>query len=204
MYRAGIGPLLLNRPFRLKPNRFFVNYRSLPGNRRFFPAGLFLAKRRHPYPGRLCFFRESGILGKYEKIIFLYGPPGTGKTEFARSLIHAAGKVLRQFRLDPEGPFSHRRGTHRVALRAALAGLEKDQVLLVDEADSLLASRGFFLQPGEGEKRRLNLFLDDSNKKIIWIANDIDRIHESTRRRFDYSLGFHEMDAGQREKAWLV
>jgi SpoVK/Ycf46/Vps4 family AAA+-type ATPase len=76
-------------------------------------------------------------------------------------------------------------------------------VIIVDEADSLLNTMNTS-RPAGGpvEKGRLNAFLDTPKAHVIWIANSIEMVEESTLRRFSYSLYFRGYSLKERRSVW--
>jgi len=124
--------------------------------------------------------------------ILLHGKEGSGKTEFAKSLVRAAGKKLYKYRqIDSEN-----RGENDLFnLSLVTASTDnRDSVLVVDEADDLLstAPSGFFGMTGASKtsKARVNDILDNSRCTVIWIANRVGGIDASTARRFSFSVEF--------------
>ena len=137
--------------------------------------------------------------------ILLYGSPGTGKTEFAKSIIAAAGKEAFFVQHGEEQTRSRFRSLNRkMALQVAMACASKDTgMVVVDEADEILNTRYFmFGCDTTVDKGWLNTFMDECNRRIIWITNDTAYMEESTLRRFAYSLHFKRFSRGEREKVW--
>jgi ATPases of the AAA+ class len=138
--------------------------------------------------------------------ILLYGEPGTGKTEFARSLGKAFGLSIYEIHnIDAES--DRERGLNFFRYRALLACQRmvdtNKSLIIVDESDTLLNSvSSFFSFTPVAEKGQINKVLDDSNALIVWITNRYDGIDESTKRRFDYSIGFEKLTFGQRRTIW--
>ncbi len=135
--------------------------------------------------------------------ILFYGEPGTGKTEFSKSIINYCGKrALFINQNDKESLFSK-----KVALEGSLSIADKNDTIVVDEADNLLAPRikdtsirketySMFSM-----KEYINDFMERSDKQIIWIVNEISHIDKSTLRRFDYSIQFKPFSKKEREIA---
>jgi len=137
--------------------------------------------------------------------ILLYGSPGTGKTEFAKSLIAAAGKQGFFVQHGEEQTRSRFRSLNRkMALQVAMACASEDSgIVVVDEADEILNTRYFvFGCDTSVDKGWLNTFMDGCNRTIIWITNDTEYMEESTLRRFAYSLHFKRFTRGEREQIW--
>jgi transitional endoplasmic reticulum ATPase len=139
--------------------------------------------------------------------ILLYGEPGTGKTEFARSL----GRHLNLPVYEIAGMSEEQedRGSQLTMFRyRALLACQKmidteKSVIVVDEADSLLNAVPLFFSLGPvAEKGQINKILDESKAFVVWITNRYDGIDDSTRRRFDYSIGFEKMTFSQRRAVW--
>ena len=133
--------------------------------------------------------------------LLLYGPPGTGKTSFARSL---AGKVgLSSYEVVRGSDNSEQ--TRRAAIVACLNMTNHGggSLVVVDEADSILNTEGGWLQSGEARDRGwLNQFMDQPGRRLVWIVNRIDRMDESVRRRFAFSLRFSSFSRKQRVRLW--
>jgi SpoVK/Ycf46/Vps4 family AAA+-type ATPase len=125
--------------------------------------------------------------------LLFHGEPGTGKTEFARTLCKEAG--LRTIFL--KNAYENKKN---LQLEAANNIIKDTDVLIIDEADYLLNTR-YFLHHSL-DKGYLNDFLDRSNIKIIWIANNIEQIEDSILRRFAYHLHFELFTQKQRENIW--
>ncbi len=133
--------------------------------------------------------------------LLLYGPPGTGKTSFTRSL---AGKIgLPAYEVVRGSDNSEQ--TRRAAIVACLnmTNHGEGSLVVVDEADSILNTEGGWLQSGEArDKGWLNQFMDQPGRRLVWIVNRIDRMDESVRRRFAFSLRFSSFSRKQRVRLW--
>ncbi len=130
--------------------------------------------------------------------LLLYGKPGAGKTEFARALCAKAG--LKAYFIKHTNDKSDR----RMALTAAqCCSSEKNSVIIIDEADRILNTSGWFFRDSNSpDKGWLNDFLDNSRHRMIWITNDTDMIEESTMRRFTFSLKFGGTTGSDRRAIW--
>lgn len=136
--------------------------------------------------------------------ILLHGLEGTGKTEFAKSLCKELGVncyFLRPF--NEKG--SDSLGQRRMGLFAATNLLPNlnDSILVVDEADKLLATNkqsglfSMFLENvNDDEKAWTNQFLDCSNIRIIFIINK-NSLDRSTIRRFNMMIEFDALSSDQ-------
>ncbi|MCQ2573327.1 MAG: AAA family ATPase [Treponema sp.] len=133
--------------------------------------------------------------------LLLYGAPGSGKTEFARSLVKQTGLTPYVYKNElelGEGENSENKALSR--LNCLLSLYKKDSVIIVDEAESVLATGGIsfldMLMGGAGtstKKGTVNTMLENSENKVIWILNYTNPLDESTLRRFTYSIRFNEM-----------
>jgi SpoVK/Ycf46/Vps4 family AAA+-type ATPase len=82
-----------------------------------------------------------------------------------------------------------------------MAARHKGAFVLLDEADR-------FLDTGERygwksmDKAWINDFLEQPGRRMIWIANDIEHVHPSVRRRFAFSVHFKPLDCDGRRRVW--
>jgi len=133
--------------------------------------------------------------------VLLYGPPGTGKTSFARAL-------ARRLRMPAYEVVSGEANTtvkRRAAIQASLnlTNHGHGALIIVDEADNLLNTRGAWFERGETQdKGWLNHLLEQPGVRMIWIANDLEGMEDSVRRRFAYSVAFHPFSRAQRVLVW--
>lgn len=148
----------------------------------------------------------SIVTGSAPFNVLLYGPAGVGKTEFVSTLIHETGirGYFVQHGREETAEFETRNRRLPIAYAAGLISHENG-VLIIDEADMFLNSEYMFMTDKETtEKGWLNSLLDKNRSKIIWITNDIESIHPSTLRRFQYSLEFKDFVPGERKNIWHV
>ncbi|HMA99563.1 MAG TPA: AAA family ATPase [Spirochaetota bacterium] len=131
--------------------------------------------------------------------ILFYGAPGTGKTELSKTLIKSAGK--KPVFLKRDSNQEDNLGSLEMLSRVAAP----DEVLIVDEADTILNTGSFDFIFGKRslDKGRLNRFFDNSRRvSIIWITNRSWGMESSLRRRFDYSYHFKPFNEKQRARLW--
>ena len=138
--------------------------------------------------------------------ILFYGEPGTGKTELSKAIIKYCGKRA----IFPIHNDKAKQSYRMLAFEAAMGLAGKNDVIVIDEADYLLSSgfrdfHGIFgSDSADQNKAWINDFLDNSDKQIIWIVNNINNIDKSTARRFVYSLEFKPFTKKERKKAWEI
>jgi SpoVK/Ycf46/Vps4 family AAA+-type ATPase len=129
--------------------------------------------------------------------ILFYGKAGTGKTELAKVLAQRSGKDA----VVVDYGFGGDARDRKTALFATINSVPKDTLVIVDEVDGLLNTQSFF-RMASVNKGWINQFMDDCRHKMIWIVNESDRIEESVRRRFSYSLHFKALSWRQRSNVW--
>lgn len=132
--------------------------------------------------------------------VLVHGEPGTGKTSFVVSAIMACGRPAFVLRLvdHPEERYPDYIKLKMAAYLCAGTGA----ILVVDESDSLINTAS--QKPGDAQvtKAWLTEFMDASGTPVVWIANDIEGVHEAVRRRFIYSLRFKGQTDAQRGQLW--
>jgi AAA+ superfamily predicted ATPase len=134
--------------------------------------------------------------------ILLYGVEGTGKTELARSISQELGITLLETGTSINNAREEKGGAEgerviRYRMRsiqiAAWHGEKQPQIILVDEADTIL---------NHAEKGFLNQLMENIHVPVIWISNSIYFMEKSTRRRFDFSMRFRAMNHSRRLQVW--
>ena len=133
--------------------------------------------------------------------IILYGPAGTGKTSFARSMAASLDHPAYEIMHDEKNESRRRRAALLACLNMTNGG--EGSVMIIDEADNLLNTRGNFLFRGEvQDKGWLNSFLDEPGVRAVWIVNSRAGIEDSVLRRFSYSVYFSNFSRQKRVQLW--
>jgi len=132
--------------------------------------------------------------------ILLYGEPGTGKSEFSKVIALSCGKKAYFLNL----PLTERGAVdRRFALQLVTRTIDPEhELLIIDEADSILNTKTRYDGNDLIDKAWLNIFLDSVPCTIIWISNTLGFSHDSARRRFAYSIHFGSLSAKARRLAW--
>ncbi|MDT0634876.1 AAA family ATPase [Spectribacter hydrogenooxidans] len=140
--------------------------------------------------------------------VLLYGVPGVGKTEFCKTIAAKLGISL--FALGESDDEAHepsrreRIGAVNIARR--LLGERSDALLLVDEADDIIAggdSLGLF--GGRSRKHSrvyLHRLLEQTTCPTFWVVNDLDGIEPSVMRRMSYAIDVRTPGSRVREQMW--
>lgn len=134
--------------------------------------------------------------------ILIYGPPGTGKTTYARGVAKKLG--IPAYEITRGDEWNHV-VNRRAAIFACLNMTSNDSgsLIIVDEADNLLNTRGSWLERGEThDKAWLNQLMEETGTRMIWITNRINGIEDSVLRRFAFSLHFKTFSRKQRIMLW--
>ena len=173
-------------------SRFFVRT-----NRRAIPLGChFIDPKETDHLLKL-------LQGKPETAthILLYGAAGTGKTSYARGLARKLRVPTYEIVRDQENKTETIRTAVYVCLNMTSKG--SGSIIIVDEADNVLNTRGAWLTRGETQdKGWLNELMEVPEARIIWITNTIENIEPSVRRRFAYSIHFRPFSRKQRARLW--
>lgn len=141
----------------------------------------------------------AGLKNSGQGRICLYGPPGTGKSEFGRYLECVLEKpLLMKKACDLLGP--HVGETEQNLAAAFAAAKQKNAILMIDEADSLLGSRSAAQHSWEISQINERLVqMEAFNGILIMSTNFMDHLDSAALRRFDFKIRFGYLDADQ---AW--
>ena len=135
--------------------------------------------------------------------ILLYGVPGAGKTEFAKSIVQSAGKLLYEIpyiNYDDEDMTTYQR---LVALKTNLniTRKNKDMVLLYDEADNI-TNYNFKEESNTPSKILVNNVTENVSTPVIWTLNNIRNIDDAFLRRMTYAVKFNKLNENTQIKIW--
>lgn len=175
----------------LKP--FFIDLLKNEDSKNFYPEDSFNVSKD------ACTIMNKMLSGNEPVSLMLYGKPGSGKTEFAKTLAKQSGNSVYVFKNESE--LNRDSNTNILCRLNCLLALEnKNSVIIIDEADTLLKTRDAsflgMLTPSKN-KGTVNKMLENNKNKIIWIVNFTSQIDESTLRRFTFSYRFEAMSREQ-------
>lgn len=127
--------------------------------------------------------------------VLFYGREGTGKTELAKAIAVKLGERLLNVGMGNENNDNETRLQNRVRslLMADYECQKSGGIILMDEADLVL---------NRLEKGFLNTLFESIKTPVIWIANSLDCVSNSTRRRFNYAIEFGDFGREQRKSVW--
>jgi transitional endoplasmic reticulum ATPase len=125
--------------------------------------------------------------------LLFYGLPGTGKTEFAKTLgAHLGFSVQFCGEAGEENAEPDRRERIAALLIAnAIGAVARKTIVVVDEADDLLAGFGDDdVAERRGSKIFINRLIERAAAPTIWITNDAHRLGPAIIRRMNLALRF--------------
>jgi transitional endoplasmic reticulum ATPase len=141
--------------------------------------------------------------------LLVHGPVGTGKTEFAKALAaHDGISIWSVGETDDEGA-EPTRAERLAALKLAQRLLAKrgGALILLDEAEDVLASEMAFLGPfaGRGRDRSkvyLNRLVEQNPVPIVWTCNDVAAIDPAVLRRMTLAIEVRTPSRPVRARIW--
>lgn len=133
----------------------------------------------------------------------LYGPPGTGKTRFVRHLAEACGLKMAEYRASDL--LDRYVGGSEQNIRRMFDDSDRaDTLLLLDEADSLIADRARAQQNWEVNKvNELLKGLENFGGLFVASTNLMDRLDPAVMRRLDFKIHFGWLQPDQRWRLFL-
>ncbi|HMM35746.1 MAG TPA: AAA family ATPase, partial [Thermoanaerobaculia bacterium] len=145
---------------------------------------------------------SEGLLGSPGVALLLYGPPGTGKTLAAEAIAGELGRAL--WRLRTDQLLSKYVGESEKRLAATFrAARSSGDVVLLDEADSLLSSRGGDRQRWETSLTNLLLQEIESFTGVLVLTTNRDEaLDPALERRLLARLEIGMPGPEEREQLW--
>jgi len=136
------------------------------------------------------YLRQSGNDEIKNMNLLFYGPPGTGKSELAR---YIANYLNREIIIKRASDFLDMYiGETEKKIREAFEEAENEnQILIIDEVDTMLSSRGQAHR--SWEISRTNEFLTQMERYrgiLICTTNRLKGLDEASIRRFNHKIGF--------------
>ena len=145
---------------------------------------------------------DESLLGSPGVVLLFHGAPGTGKTLCAEAIAGELGKSLWRFRVDQlvsRWAGETEKNLASVFRRARVAG----DVILLDEADSLLAARD--VQTQRWEVSMTNLLLQEVERfpgVLVLTTNRLDSLDPALERRVLARVEFPMPGAEERLDLW--
>lgn len=129
--------------------------------------------------------------------LMLFGPPGTGKTAFGGWLARQIGAPLKIRRAsDLLDPYVGK--TEQNIARAFAEARQERAVLLIDECDSFIRSRGEAVHRWEHSMTNEFLVQMESHKgTLVLTTNLMDSLDEAMLRRVDFKIRLDHLNADQ-------
>ncbi|MFZ4534934.1 AAA family ATPase [Propionivibrio sp.] len=141
----------------------------------------------------------TGLRARPSGTFCFHGAPGTGKTAFARHLADNIGKPLLVRRAsDLLGKYVGE--SEQNIAKMFQKAQKEDAVLVLDEADSLLADRRGAHQSWEvTQVNELLTQMEDFQGIFICTTNQLDRLDPASLRRFAFKIRFDCLNREQRQ-----
>lgn len=137
-------------------------------------------------------------------VLNLWGPPGVGKTQTARAVAAAVGKPL--WRLDTASIRDKHVGVAEQRLKEAFAQMRANgDVLLIDEADTLVARRSAGTSGGEMAHNTLvNQLIHELNehKGVVVLASNLRKSYDDAIARRVTDVHLPAPDSATRQRLW--
>ncbi len=146
----------------------------------------------------------QGLGRTSEGRIILSGPAGTGKTAFSHYLAHACEKELI---VKPASSLlaKYVGETEQNIADAFAEAVQRNAVLLIDEADSFLSNRESARQRWEsGMTNEFLIQMEDFRGIMIACTNLKSNLDSAVQRRFDFKVELDFMTAGQIQKMFFL
>lgn len=130
------------------------------------------------------------------------GPPGTGKSQFVRYLAgHLGMEVMQQRASDLLSMWVG--GTEKQVARAFQTARARHVLLVIDEAESLLADRRDAVRSWEvTQVSEMLTWMESHPLPFVCTTNLIDRLDQASLRRFTLKLTFKPLDRTQIQLAF--
>lgn len=130
------------------------------------------------------------------KNILIWGPPGFGKTELVKVLAKENSKKIINIntviiKKNGKAEATDKDMFKRLLIAKDVAKAINNQWVIVDEAENILKDASL--------KGMFNSEIDKKDVTTFWVLNDLQGIHASYIRRFDYILELSEMPFTERE-----
>ena len=148
---------------------------------------------------------DPGLVGRAQGILLFHGPSGTGKSMAAEVLAHELKMPLHRIEASElESPYV---GESETRLHRFFQGAKgKPAVLLLDEADSVLADRSSAM--GSSKRYQISLTnawlreLDQFEGILVFTTNHAEGFDPAMERRIQFRLEFPAPNEATRLKIW--
>ncbi|MBP5707808.1 MAG: ATP-binding protein [Alphaproteobacteria bacterium] len=140
----------------------------------------------------------GGVVNNKKGInILLYGRPGTGKTEIAKTICNMAG--MRLYTTSENQEDKEARLSNLAHLQTVLKK-DDNSVILFDEAEDVFSLSPF--SRNTPSKLYVNRVLENNQRPVIWITNNLDDIDKAYVRRFSMALEMSDPDERAKINTW--